>query len=224
MIKNIKAIIKRKQIVDIEDTNKETSNWLDVMVPYADLMTLLLIFFVFFFKFSDIGGTININKNIGSQYNTAMDSTKVLSEKTKIDTLKQEEESRVNEKEFIIRISNNILFDSGEASLKKSAYPTLALIANRISKKVKIENYQVRVEGHTDNVPIRTIKYPSNWELSIARALSVVRFFIEYNYFLPDQLQAMGYGEHKPLYPNDTPENRAKNRRVEIRLVKPTKL
>ncbi|RLC48635.1 MAG: flagellar motor protein MotB [Candidatus Cloacimonadota bacterium] len=224
MIKNIKAIIKRKQIVDIEDTNKETSNWLDVMVPYADLMTLLLIFFVFFFKFSDIGGTVNINKNIGSQYNTAMDSTKVLSEKTKIDTLKQEEESRVNEKEFIIRISNNILFDSGEASLKKSAYPTLALIANRISKKVKIENYQVRVEGHTDNVPIRTIKYPSNWELSIARALSVVRFFIEYNYFLPDQLQAMGYGEHKPLYPNDTPENRAKNRRVEIRLVKPTKL
>ena len=224
MIKNIKAIIKRKQIVDIEDTNKETSNWLDVMVPYADLMTLLLIFFVFFFKFSDIGGTVNINKNIGSQYNTAMDSTKVLSKKTKIDTLKQEEESRVNEKEFIIRISNNILFDSGEASLKKSAYPTLALIANRISKKVKIENYQVRVEGHTDNVPIRTIKYPSNWELSIARALSVVRFFIEYNYFLPDQLQAMGYGEHKPLYPNDTPENRAKNRRVEIRLVKPTKL
>lgn len=224
MIKNIKAIIKRKQIVDIEDTNKETSNWLDVMVPYADLMTLLLIFFVFFFKFSDIGGTININKNIGSQYNTAMDSTKVLSEKTKIDTLKQKEESQVNEKEFIIRISNNILFDSGEASLKKSAYPTLALIANRISKKVKIENYQVRVEGHTDNVPIRTTKYPSNWELSIARALSVVRFFIEYNYFLPDQLQAMGYGEHKPLYPNDTPENRAKNRRVEIRLVKPTKL
>jgi len=224
MIKDIKAIIKRKQIVDIEDTNKETSNWLDVMVPYADLMTLLLIFFVFFFKFSDIGGTVNINKNIGSQYNTAMDSTKVLSKKTKIDTLKQEEESRVNEKEFIIRISNNILFDSGEASLKKSAYPTLALIANRISKKVKIENYQVRVEGHTDNVPIRTIKYPSNWELSIARALSVVRFFIEYNYFLPDQLQAMGYGEHKPLYPNDTPENRAKNRRVEIRLVKPTKL
>jgi chemotaxis protein MotB len=72
----------------------------------------------------------------------------------------------------------------------------------------------------TDNVPIRFAKFTSNWELSTARALSVVKFIIDRYSFSPDQLQAMGYGEYKPIVPNDSPENKAKNRRVEIKLVK----
>ncbi|HHE39462.1 MAG TPA: hypothetical protein ENL20_12980, partial [Candidatus Cloacimonetes bacterium] len=80
--------------------------------------------------------------------------------------------------------------------------------------------WQIRIEGHTDNIPIFTKQFASNWDLSTARALSVVKFFIDNNHFLPDQLQAMGYGEFKPLVPNNTPEHRKKNRRVEIKLSK----
>jgi len=74
----------------------------------------------------------------------------------------------------------------------------------------------IRVEGHTDDLPISTKRFPSNWELSTARATSVVRYYLE-NYDVdPRQFSAAGYSEYKPLYDNDSPENRAKNRRVEI--------
>jgi chemotaxis protein MotB len=74
----------------------------------------------------------------------------------------------------------------------------------------------VRVEGHTDNVSIHTKRFPSNWELSIARAVSVVKHFAEVNQIDPQRLSAVGYGKSRPVAPNDTPSNRAKNRRVEI--------
>ncbi|HSQ33995.1 MAG TPA: OmpA family protein, partial [Peptostreptococcaceae bacterium] len=72
------------------------------------------------------------------------------------------------------------------------------------------------IEGHTDNIPIKSSKYGSNWELSTQRAVSVVRFFVEQKGMSPTQFSATGYGEYKPLVDNKTPENRAKNRRVDI--------
>ena len=75
------------------------------------------------------------------------------------------------------------------------------------------------VEGHTDNVPINTARFPSNWELSTARAVSVVRYLSEVVGVEPDRFSAVGYGDTKPKGSNDTPKNRKKNRRVEIILV-----
>jgi len=99
----------------------------------------------------------------------------------------------------------------------------LSKIAKEIKKNMgNDENWQIRVEGHTDNVSINTDEYPSNWELSTARALSVVRYFYENIFFTPDQLHAMGYGEHKPIAENTTPQGRSKNRRVEIKLTRIT--
>ena len=77
----------------------------------------------------------------------------------------------------------------------------------------------VRIEGHTDNVPIATRRFPSNWELSTARAVQVLKYFIAAGEIDPSRLSAVGYGEAKPVLPNNTPENRTKNRRVEIVLV-----
>ncbi len=79
---------------------------------------------------------------------------------------------------------------------------------------------QLIVEGHTDDVPIKTEQFPSNWELSTARAAKVARFFIERLRFSPNRLVVAGYGEYRPLEPNDSDDHRALNRRVEIKILK----
>jgi len=111
-----------------------------------------------------------------------------------------------------IRITDPVLFDPGSAKLKESAKPFLKRIAMLL---VEAEGTPIRVEGHTDNTPIRTEKYPSNWELAAARACSVVRFFASVG-VNPYRMSAVSYGEYKPLVPNNSPQNRAKNRRIEI--------
>ena len=192
----------RKRLEGLEDSNFEKENLLDVMVPYADLMTLLLVFFVFFFIISNVSSS---------------DSNKKEEQYAVQDTI-----SGANEK--VITIPSEILFESGKADLKWEALRALADVAEQIKEKIGDEDgWQIRVEGHTDNVPIHNKKYSSNWDLSTARALSVVKFFMVHHYFKPDQLQAMGYGEFRPVAPNDTPENRRKNRRVEIRLSRVSK-
>ncbi|MGB3985550.1 MAG: OmpA family protein, partial [Limnochordia bacterium] len=74
----------------------------------------------------------------------------------------------------------------------------------------------IRIEGHTDNLPIKTAQFPSNWELSVHRATSVIRYMVEELDFDPTKLSAAGYGEYRPVRPNDSAENRAMNRRVDI--------
>ena len=83
-----------------------------------------------------------------------------------------------------------------------------------------VKDRMIRVEGHTDNIPIRSARFPSNWELSSARAIAVVRYFQDLG-MDPKNLGAAGYGEFQPVSPNDTPEGRAENRRIEISLAAP---
>ena len=119
----------------------------------------------------------------------------------------------VSEKGLTLQFSDKILFEAGQADILQEAGKLLEhvgmLIANHPS-------YSLRVEGHTDNAPIRTSRYPSNWELSTSRAVNVVRYLLDKRIIAADRLLAAGYGEYKPLFPNDTPENRARNRRVEL--------
>jgi chemotaxis protein MotB len=113
----------------------------------------------------------------------------------------------------IINIDNTILFDSGQASLKQNVKKPLIKIADALKK---FPENNIQIEGHTDDIPIHTPQYPSNWELSAARAIAVLRFFVEKSDVDPRKLSAVGLGEYHPLVPNDSSENRRLNRRVDI--------
>jgi chemotaxis protein MotB len=121
----------------------------------------------------------------------------------------------VDERGVIVSLNNSIMFDSGRADLKPDIEQMLMQIGILINA---YDNY-IRVEGHTDNVPVNTEHFPSNWELSTARASRVVRFLAEECGILPVRLSAVGYGEYKPVDSNDTTEGRAFNRRVDIILL-----
>lgn len=115
-----------------------------------------------------------------------------------------------------LEINASALFNQGEADIQPEAKETLADAA-----KVLADNdFAIEVEGHTDNMPIGTAKYPSNWELSSARASSVVRLFIDQG-ILAKRLKAVGEADNQPVVPNDTPENRGRNRRVTITVLSP---
>jgi chemotaxis protein MotB len=114
-----------------------------------------------------------------------------------------------------VRVLDRVLFPSGSAKILPAGENLLGKLAPALAKG----NERVRVEGHTDNVRIGEKlqdKYSSNWELSTARAASVVRYFQRRGQVDPKRLEAVGSGEHKPVAPNDTADNRQRNRRVEI--------
>jgi chemotaxis protein MotB len=113
----------------------------------------------------------------------------------------------------IINIDNSLLFDSGRADLKQEVKKSLEKIAASLNK---FPENPIQIEGHTDDVPINTPQFPSNWELSSARAIAVLRFFVDAAGIDPYRLSAVGFGEYQPLVANDTPENRRLNRRVDI--------
>lgn len=117
----------------------------------------------------------------------------------------------IEEQTVRFRIDSEILFSSGQADLSR---PGLAVLQNLMSV-VRNTDYIIAVEGHTDSVPIHSIRYPSNWELSGARAGSVVRY-LEANGIPSDRLRAIGYADTRPMTDNNTAHGRASNRRVEL--------
>jgi chemotaxis protein MotB len=126
-------------------------------------------------------------------------------------------EVEFSDKGLVMRLSDHALFDAGVAAVSAEALPLLRRIGAIIAKTP----FEVRIEGHTDDVPIRTPQFPSNWELSTARAVNVLRYFID-TYRIPsDRLSAEGFGEFRPLGPNDSDGRRARNRRVEIIFLPP---
>lgn len=111
-----------------------------------------------------------------------------------------------------IQLRDNILFETSKSDLRSESKEILDSIAALISSM----NNNIVVEGHTDNRPINTAEFPSNWELSVDRAINVVRYFVENGKIDPSRLSATGYGEFQPIVDNDTEENMEKNRRVNI--------
>jgi chemotaxis protein MotB len=111
-----------------------------------------------------------------------------------------------------VKMKDKILFSSGSARIGKEGKEALAAVAEVLRG---LEDKVIRVEGHTDNVPLGRGGYATNWELSVVRALAVVRFLQESGVD-PTRLAAAGYGEFQPISPNDTPEGRSLNRRIEI--------
>lgn len=121
----------------------------------------------------------------------------------------------VSEKRISLSLGEGVLFASGKAELTEAAGPVLDAIAKDM---VNLKN-EVRVEGHTDNVPIRGGLYRSNWELSMARAYAVITR-LESAGLDPRRISGVGYGEYRPIGDNKTPEGRAQNRRIEISLLR----
>jgi chemotaxis protein MotB len=121
---------------------------------------------------------------------------------------------------LVISLREAGFFDSGSASPKPEAVPTL----RQISDELGATAYDVRIEGHTDNVPIHTAEFDSNWELSAARATRIARLFVDMKAIPPDRIAAAGYAEFHPVAGNDTAEGRAENRRVDLVVQPRTKI
>jgi chemotaxis protein MotB len=113
---------------------------------------------------------------------------------------------------LVVRLADKALFDLGVAEISEEAFPLLDKIGAIISKG----SYSVEIRGHTDDFPIHTERFPSNWELSTARAVNVLRYFVESQGISAERLSAAGFGEFQPVVPNESDELRSKNRRVEI--------
>ncbi len=217
------------------DDNENTERWL---LTYADLITLLLAFFIVMYSMSQIdakkfgkmskalsgvlkGGGVAIKKGDEIGQAPGKGVMKIghlvsIGHKIKEEFGQLGEDKLVstelNERGLVIHIMESALFKIGSAVLEPKAKMTLDIINAQLGEVLN----HVRVEGHTDNIPINTEKYPSNWELSSARATEVVRYFVENHGISPDRISALGYGEYRPLRPNNSFENRAKNRRVDI--------
>lgn len=117
--------------------------------------------------------------------------------------------------ELVLRLPETLLFAVGQAEVQKSGQDVL----EAIGAELRDRPVRVRVEGHTDATPIHTDRFPSNWELSTARATAVIEYWLETSHFDPSRLAAAGYGEWHPIASNDTVEGRAQNRRVDVIIV-----
>ncbi len=217
------------------DQKENLDRWL---LTYADLITLLLAFFIVMYSMSRVdakkfgqmsealsgilhGGKVAIKNgnDVGSfPGNGVLDIGHLQSLGHNVQSAfekvgKQDEINvELSERGLVIHIMEQALFKEGSADLESRAKETLDLVGTQLRN---MENH-VRVEGHTDNKPINTKRFPSNWELSSARATEVVRYFANNYEISPTRLSALGYGEFRPMVPNNTAENRAKNRRVDI--------
>lgn len=120
-----------------------------------------------------------------------------------------------DERGVILQLKDNILFETGKANLKQDSLPVL----DKISMLISTLPNSIIIEGHTDNIPIKTVEFPNNFYLSTDRANSVVTYFIESKKQSPNKFTASGSGETKPLVPNTSDVSRAQNRRVNILVV-----
>ncbi len=215
------------------------------LLTYADLITLLLAFFIVMYSMSRIdakkfgkmsealsgalhGGqaAIRVGDDLGMAPGKGVlkvghlmtigrkiqDKFSIIDRKLGRPENERPVSTEVTERGLVIHIMESALFESGSAELHTRAKETLDLIAVDLTD---VKNH-IRVEGHTDNLPISTDKFPSNWELSSARATEVVKYLIENHRIPPGKVSALGYGEYRPIRPNNNPENQAKNRRVDV--------
>ncbi|MBN4081304.1 OmpA family protein [Caldithrix abyssi] len=209
------------------------------MVTFADMVTLLMTFFVLLLSFANMSdikfeqaahslkGSLGILKSFESlalnktldvstkDMNRRMDiyeSMMAMEEKIQEMDLQTEVSIQAGESSMLIQMGDQVLFDLGKADLKPEAFKVLDLVGKTIGSEAS----EVLVGGHTDNNPIHTLEFPSNWELSASRALRVAKYLTEYTGVPPEILGAVGYSEYKPIVQNNTPENQQKNRRVEF--------
>lgn len=186
--------------------------------------TITLVIAVFFVSFLLSGCSIVLQRGRRSDVNRIRELEKQLTELERARGILEKSLSReianeqvkleMAERGLVVTFLAEIIFDSGKAKIKKPAMPVLDKVAHVI--KTVVPDLNVGVEGHTDNAPIKYSRWKSNWELSTARATSVVHYFIDKKRIAPQRLAAIGYGEYRPVESNKAKDGRRKNRRVEI--------
>ncbi|MGA2774523.1 MAG: OmpA family protein [Candidatus Omnitrophota bacterium] len=179
----------------------------------AALLTLSLAGCTFIFQTGRRSDTEKI-KQLSNQLDDLAQAKKLLEERLSGEIQDKQVKLQMMEKGLVITVVGDLLFNSGKAKIRPEAYPLLNKVAAVL--KENMAQFQVGIEGHTDNVPIKHSAWKSNWELSSARALSVLHYLINKEDISPDRLSAIGYGEFQSVAPNDTKEGRQLNRRVEI--------
>lgn len=195
------------------------------LITYSDMTTLLLTFFLLMFSFTVMSDEAQqellgqLNRVDTSRAPPMTAEARASLESVARDIAAQFKDQGVfveaSETEVTVGLSSEITFASGDATLSPAALEPLGRAAELLAQLPS----PLRVEGHTDDVPITTARFPSNWHLSAARALAVLRF-LEGKGVDPKRLQAVGYGAVAPRQPNDSAEHRAANRRIEIKLVR----
>ena len=226
-------MMKKNNIKKYFENSKDYINrW---VVSYADFTTVLLALFVFLFALSN-NDNIKI-KDLKDSIKREFKQEKFLSKNTlpknenEINVINEAEkndslfelvknnlgkDSKIevieNEKGITLRLKDTLLFDSASAEIKNSSLNTVSDIANFLTT---IDN-PVIIEGHTDSIPIKNSVYATNWELSSARAINLIKYLTENYKLSPKRLSAVGYGEYAPIYDNTTNKGREKNRRVDI--------
>lgn len=225
--------MKKNNVKKYFENSKDYINrW---VVSYADFTTVLLALFVFLFalsnndniKIKDFKDSIKkefkqektINK---TAINENENKDNVINETSKKDSLFELVKNNLgndNKIEIIqsgkgitLRLKDTLLFDSASAEIKPNSLDTISDIANFLTT---VDN-PVIIEGHTDSIPIKNSIYATNWELSSARAINLIKYLTENYKLSPKRLSAVGYGEYAPIYDNTTNKGREKNRRVDI--------
>jgi chemotaxis protein MotB len=234
--------VAKKRHEDHEE-HENHERWL---VSYADMMTLLFALFVVLYAISSLNkskidafaSSLTKQKAIGQPAITTPEPIKDPVEpkpgnpitRAQLEKLKKELEAAlaragvskgakltIDAKGLEISLTDGVLYDSGKADLLPNGVKILSVVGPRLTS---FDN-PVTVEGHTDNNPISNSRYVDNWELSSARANTVVRFFLSRYHLDPERLQASGFADTRPLVPNDTPAHKAVNRRVVVTISAP---
>jgi chemotaxis protein MotB len=196
---------QRRNMIDADDPRvakigHPAPPWL---VNYADLMTELVCFFIILYALSAV-----LNKNVQK---TFTEMQKVMKDEKIAGEVKMTKEGLRISLEETGQLS---FFESGSADLSETMKHNLEVITPKFRSVLADRKFTILVEGHTDNIPIATSRFSSNWELSTARATNVVQFMTAQENLPPQSFAAVGYGEYRPIAANDTNENRAKNRRI----------
>ena len=196
------------------------------MLPYSTLMLTLVILFISFYAFS-LSNSVEYETAIADLASTDTRSGKGEAAKKEVSVAKnidamitklgmRDKAQVVMSARYIkLKLDSPSLFDSGSADLKEGILP----LFQALNTQLKEMNNRIFVEGHTDNVAIHDGRFSSNWELSASRAFSVISFFIN-NGIDPARMAAHGFGEYRPAFPNDSEIGRAKNRRIEITILR----
>lgn len=199
-------MLKSRNLIDEDDPRVSQIGhpappWL---VNYADLMTEMVCFFVILYALSAV-----LNKTVQKAFSEMQE---VMKQENIAGEVKMTKEGLRISLEEQGKLS---FFQSGSAELSDTMKHNLDVMSPKLKELIKKENkVSVLVEGHTDNIPISTSRFGSNWELSTARATNVVTYMINNDNLPPDLMAAVGYGEYRPIASNDTDENRARNRRI----------
>ncbi len=222
-----------------EEDRENVERW---MVSYADFVTLLFCFFTAMFAISNVDtnklgkfvesmrSAFNVSGSRGNAFSVIEGVQIFVPADVEVEsdvrdilgTFITESKGSIDVKRdtrgVIISVADKYFFESGSADLKEESREVMDKIASAL---VQYPN-MIRVEGHTDNIPIHNNRFPSNWELSAARAINVAKYFVGAHNIQPGKISTIGYSEYKPVASNDTPDGRTKNRRVDIVILSET--